>query len=114
MQMNRKPTEVESKTKVGNFVEQSLCTKSAQECLFYLRSKSKDARRRGNTKSADCSEQMLSLLEELQVRKILPLHEASDYYYAGLKDVSDIIYSEKKSIARTLRLSFLIQMVYPL
>ena len=105
--MNRRPTAVESKTKVGNFVEQSLCTKSVQECLFYLRSKSKDARRRGNTKSADCSEQMLSLLEELQVRKILPLDEASDYYYAGLKDVSDIIYSERKKYRQNFKIKLL-------
>ena len=105
MQMNSRPrpTEVESKNKVGNYVEQSLCTK----CLFYLRSKSKDARRRGNTKSADCSEQMLSLLEELQVRKMLPLHESSDYYYAGQKDISDIIYSERKKYRQNFKIKLL-------
>ena len=42
-----------------------------------------------------------------KVRKLLPLHEASDYYYAGLKDFSDIIYSERKKYRQNIKIKLL-------
>ena len=39
--------------------------------------------------------------------KLLPSHEASDYYYAGLKDVPDIIYSERKKYHQNFKMKLL-------
>ena len=72
-----------------------------------MRSKSSDAESRGNTKTARCTAQMLSLLQESEVKKLIPLHEASDYYFDGLEDVSRITYTERKSISSSLKLDFL-------
>ena len=96
-----------SKTKTGNYAERSLCTHSIQDTLFNLRSKSCNAESMGNIKTARCTAQMLSLLQELEVRKLMPLHEASDYFFLDKKMYQKSHIRKEKSISRSLKLDFL-------
>ena len=82
--------------KVGNYDERSLCAWSTEDTLIQLRSKHHDAIERENLQSANSTSQLISLLEELKVRKVIPLQEACDFYYGGIKDRSSCGYVEKK------------------
>ena len=83
---------------IGEHVESSLCCAPMSDVLIHLSSKICNAEAKTNILVAQQDTQLRSLLLELMYRKIIPLEEACCYCHSGIRDISNLLYSQKKSL----------------
>ena len=85
------------------FVEQSQCNRSVCDSKQFLAFKLAELKRKESKRKEMHFMQLLSLLDELSVRRIMSFPEVFSYYCSGIKQITDNTYQEKKLLRQRFK-----------
>ena len=85
------------------FVEQSKCNRSVCDSKQFLAFKLAELKRKESKRKETHFMQLLSLLDELSVRRIMSFPEVFSYYCSGIKQITDNTYQEKKLLRQRFK-----------